>query len=142
MIVDVNVLINATQTAAAQHERCRVWVESAFEGNRRVGFPWATQLAFVRMSTLPRLLSSPLTLSEAWELVDLWLAQPLAWVPTETPSHGGILRQLTTSYGLGGNHIPDAHLAALAIGHGVPIISCDTDFARFTELDWIDPSQL
>lgn len=92
------------------------------------------------MSTLPRLLSRPLTLDQAWELVDLWLAQPLAWVPSETLEHGRILRHLASAYKLGGNHIPDTDLAALAIGHGVPLVSCDSDFGRFTELEWVNPA--
>lgn len=33
----------------------------------------------------------------------------------------------------------DAHLAALAVEHGVTLCSADTDFARFTELRWHNP---
>lgn len=42
-----------------------------------------------------------------------------------------ILAELTTSYDLRGNLVPDAALAALAIEHGVSVVSTDTDFARF-----------
>ena len=36
--------------------------------------------------------------------------------------------------------IADAHLAALALEHGLTLISADTDFARFTpELTWVNP---
>lgn len=38
-----------------------------------------------------------------------------------------------------GNLVPDAQLAALAIEHGVPLVSADTDFARFDEVRWINP---
>jgi predicted nucleic acid-binding protein len=38
-----------------------------------------------------------------------------------------------------GNLVPDAHLAALAIEHGVAVASTDTDFARFTEVRWVNP---
>lgn len=37
------------------------------------------------------------------------------------------------------NLISDAHLAALAIEHGLTVCSADTDFARFTEVRWLDP---
>jgi predicted nucleic acid-binding protein len=40
---------------------------------------------------------------------------------------------------LRGNLIPDAHLAALAIEHGVAVCSADTDFARFTDLRSVNP---
>jgi predicted nucleic acid-binding protein len=33
----------------------------------------------------------------------------------------------------------DAQLAAVAIEHGVAVVSADADFARFPELTWINP---
>jgi predicted nucleic acid-binding protein len=42
-------------------------------------------------------------------------------------------------YRITANLVPDAHLAALAVEHGVPIASADTDFARFEEVRWINP---
>ncbi len=35
--------------------------------------------------------------------------------------------------------VSDAHLAALAIEHGLTLCSADSDFARFRELTWINP---
>ena len=35
--------------------------------------------------------------------------------------------------------VTDAVLAAICIEHGLEIGSADSDFARFTELDWINP---
>lgn len=35
----------------------------------------------------------------------------------------------------------DAHLAALAIEHGTGICSFDSDFARFTDVHWINPDR-
>jgi len=35
--------------------------------------------------------------------------------------------------------VPDAHLAALAIEHGLTLCSTDGDFARFPELRWLNP---
>jgi predicted nucleic acid-binding protein len=37
------------------------------------------------------------------------------------------------------NLIPDAHLAALAIEHGLILCSADGDFARFPGLHWNNP---
>ncbi len=50
-----------------------------------------------------------------------------------------MLGALIRRYDLRGNLISDAHLAALAIEHGLTLCSVDTDFARFKELRWIDP---
>jgi hypothetical protein len=35
--------------------------------------------------------------------------------------------------------VPDAHLAALAIEHGLTLQSTDGDFARFPDLKWENP---
>ena len=35
--------------------------------------------------------------------------------------------------------VPDAHLAALAIEHGLTLCSTDADFARFPGLRWHNP---
>ena len=53
--------------------------------------------------------------------------------------HAIVLRRLLASSGMAGNLVSDAHLAALAIEHGAEICSCDTDFARFAGLRWVDP---
>jgi predicted nucleic acid-binding protein len=37
------------------------------------------------------------------------------------------------------NLIPDAHMAALAIEHGLTLCSTDGDFARFPGLRWENP---
>ena len=37
------------------------------------------------------------------------------------------------------NLVPDAHLAALAIEHGLTLCSTDGDFGRFTDLKWENP---
>lgn len=41
-----------------------------------------------------------------------------------------------------GNLVTDAHLAALAVEHGVGVCSADSDFARFPEVKWVNPIQL
>jgi predicted nucleic acid-binding protein len=50
-----------------------------------------------------------------------------------------LLADLVRRYQLRGNLIADAQLAALALEHGIPLVSADTDFARFTDLRWINP---
>jgi len=37
------------------------------------------------------------------------------------------------------NLIPDAHLAAIAIEHGLTMCSTDGDFGRFPDLRWVNP---
>jgi uncharacterized protein len=49
------------------------------------------------------------------------------------------LGELIVRYEVQGNLVPDAHLAALALEHGLTVCSTDTDFARFSELRWCNP---
>ena len=46
---------------------------------------------------------------------------------------------LTIDRDLRAGLVTDAVLAALCIEHGVDIVSADSDFARFSELTWINP---
>ncbi len=39
----------------------------------------------------------------------------------------------------GRNDVPDTHLAALAVDHGLRLATADGGFARFPDLDWFNP---
>jgi uncharacterized protein len=54
-------------------------------------------------------------------------------------THAELLGQFLTLPGIHGNLIPDAHLAALAVEHGLTLWSTDGDFARFRGLRWLNP---
>lgn len=142
MIVDANVLLYAVDEEARGHGQAKAWLEGALNGHRRIGLPWPSIWAFVRISTHPRALRSPMTVADAWQQVDEWLAAPAAWIPQPGPGHRQLLGDLVVDLDLRGNLISDAVLAALAIEHGVPIVSADTDFARFPGLAWINPLSL
>jgi toxin-antitoxin system PIN domain toxin len=93
----------------------------------------------VRISTNRRILSRPLSLSKALEIVSGWLAQPTARTLSPQEEHWRILRSLLADTGTAGNLTTDAHLAALAIEHGCELCSTDNDFARFPKLRWTTP---
>lgn len=139
MLLDANLLIYATDRRAQQHDRAGAWVSEQLNGPRRVGLPWQTLNAFLRITTHPRASAQPLDARTAWSQVTAWLEAPVAWIPEPGPEYARILGDLITTYDLRGNLIPDAALAALAIEHGVSLASTDTDFARFRELRWENP---
>jgi predicted nucleic acid-binding protein len=78
-------------------------------------------------------------MADAWTQVDAWLGSGPAWVPAPTQRHTEILARLLAAPGVHGNLVPDAHLAALAIEHGLELNSTDGDFARFAGLRWCNP---
>ena len=139
MLVDANVLLFAVDDESPFHARAAAWLESVLNGPARVAFPWPALVAFLRISTHGRALDRPLKPAEAWRYVEEWLDASPAWVPLPTERHAEVLRELVTSYDLRGNLVPDADLVALAIEHGLPICSADTDFARFREVEWVNP---
>ena len=139
MLIDANLLLFAIDNRAAQHERALAWLSDQLDGDRRVGIPWESLTAFVRIATHPRASDHPLRPAEAWAFVEDWLAAPTVWTPSPTDRHAEVLGGLITRYRLSGKLIPDAHLAAIALEHGLEVCSADTDFARFTELRWHNP---
>jgi toxin-antitoxin system PIN domain toxin len=136
---DLNLLLYAIDAEADAHERAAAWLEEALSGTEEVGFAWVVLLGFLRISTSPRIYVEPLTVVEASDVIDGWLAQPVSTVVEPTRRHAAILRELLEPFGSGGNLVSDAHLAALAIEHGAEIYSRDNDFARFRGVRWVDP---
>jgi uncharacterized protein len=60
-------------------------------------------------------------------------------MPQPTERHAEVLNGLLAPAGLYGNLVLDAHLAALAIEHGLTLCSTDGDFARFPGLRFVNP---
>ena len=114
-------------------------LDRQLSGTARVGLPWQSLLAFARIIANPRVLERPEPLSAAWRQVEDWLDQEPVWIPLPTDRHretlAGLLEQAAWSPSL----VPDAHLAALAIEHGLTLCSTDGDFARFPGLRWENP---
>lgn len=86
----------------------------------------------------PHIVQRPLPLSRSWSRVREWLALPQVWVPLPTDRHEEVISDL-----LAGESrvdlVNDAHLAALAIEHGLTVCSTDRDFARFPGVRWENP---
>lgn len=136
---DVNLLLYAYDDQSPRHERAKAWLEETLAGPETVAFAWAVLLAFLRISTHPRIFERPLAPEAALDLVDAWLAQPAATIAHPTPGHARVLRDLLLTAGTAGNLVPDAHLAALAVEHGAELCSSDADFSRFAGVHWVDP---
>lgn len=140
-LVDANVLLYAVNASAPHHERSRRWLDAALSGGSTVAFAWLPLLAFVRLSTRADLFDAPLTVGQAMDRVDAWLAAPPAVVIEPTVRHSAIVRDLLAPLGAGANLVSDAHLAALAVEHRCTVVSFDRDFGRFAGVRWQEPSQ-
>jgi uncharacterized protein len=139
VLIDANILLYAANPSAPEHAVATSWLDARLNGERRVGLPWESLTGFLRVATHPRTFPRPLRPEEAWGLIDDWLVAPMAWIPQPTDRHADVFGGLVRRYRLSGRLIPDAHLAALAIQHGLDVVSADSDFARFKEIRWVNP---
>jgi uncharacterized protein len=139
ILIDANLLIYARVAGGPQHDPAREWLDDQLNGDTAVALPWPSLLAFVRLVTNPRVFEHPLDVKEAWAQVEVWLDQPPVWIPEPTEKHRQILGKLLLASRQGANLVPDAHLASLAIEHGLLLCTTDGDFARFDELRWHNP---
>ena len=139
ILVDANLLVYSHVGTFEQHPKANTWFDSVLNGPAPLGIPWPSVLAFVRIVSNPRIFEQPETVSEAWKQAEEWLACPPVWVPTPTERHQEILGPLLRNQTVRSNLVPDAHLAALAIEHGLLLCSTDGDFARFPGLKWENP---
>ena len=139
ILLDANILIYAHSRRSPFHEMARSWLDSRLNAFSRVGMPWPSLLAFIRIVSNPRILEMPESISNAWRQVQEWLACPTVWIPQPMERHSEVLGRILESDGVTARLVPDAHLAALAIEHGLILCSTDGDFARFPGLRWENP---
>lgn len=131
VIVDTNVLLYAVNRRMPEHAECLEWLERSLRGSEAVGFAWVALLGFLRVGTNPAALSEPISVQDATTQVERWLGAPAAVVAHPTSRHAAILSGLLRQARQGGNLVPDAHLAALAVEHDATVVSFDRNFARF-----------
>ena len=139
ILVDANLLIYAVDSDSVHHKAARRWLEKSLSGTSQVGLAWIVLLAFLRITTHPRIMLYPLLPDAALNYVDEWLAQPSVVSVAPGERHWPILRQMLSSSGMAANLTSDAHLAALAIEHGYAVYSADHDFKRFAGLKHVNP---
>jgi toxin-antitoxin system PIN domain toxin len=140
ILADVNVLIYAFRPDAPQHRVSKDWLETVVHGNARYGVSPLALSALVRIVTNRRAVPIPTPSAEAFAFCGRLLSAPNAVAVEPGSRHWSIFERLCRDGGVIGPRITDAWYAALAIEHGCTWISFDRDFARFSGLDWREPS--
>ncbi|MGH8501437.1 MAG: type II toxin-antitoxin system VapC family toxin [Gammaproteobacteria bacterium] len=139
ILIDANLLIYAVNSDSSHHPAARRWLEQVLSESTEVGLAWIVILAFIRITTRPGILQSPLEPDVACGFIADWLEQPFVNTIAPGPNHWPLLRNLLTATGTAGNLTSDAHLAALALEHRGAIYSADYDFQRFPGLTHVNP---
>lgn len=105
-----------------------------------VALPWFTLVSFLRLSTQSPVRHPAFTMDEALQFVEDWLEWETVWVPEPTERHMSVLAELLRKTPRS-KMVNDAHLAALAIEHGLTLCSADMGFRMFDGLKFHNPLQ-
>jgi toxin-antitoxin system PIN domain toxin len=138
-LVDANVLLYAINSAALQHATAKAWLDDALSGDARLGLPWLSLLAFLRIATHASVFPRPLSAVQALEVVDLWCRAPNVVHPEPSRGFAATFARTMRSGSAPGNLVNDAYLAALAIEHDAAVATFDRDFARFPNVEVVVP---
>jgi toxin-antitoxin system PIN domain toxin len=97
-------------------------------------------MAYLRIATHPRIFSGPLSPEEALANISALIELPHVRAVSELDGFMDAYRHVTGATPVRGNLVPDAHVAAILLQHGVrTLYTSDRDFRKFPTLDVRDP---
>lgn len=140
ILPDVNVLVYAFRSDAADHERYATWLTAVLNSPNAYGISPQVLSSVVRVCTHRKIFARPSRLEQALEFCDVLMRQPNATIVAPGERHWLIFSELCASAQATGNLVQDAWFAALAIESGCEWITTDRDFARFPGLNWRPPT--
>ena len=137
--VDTNILLYAANADDDAHGRARELLERLARGPDLLYLFWPTIMGFLRIATHPAIFPDPTPPEQAIAAITAMLERPNVRAPAEGAGFWGLYRS-TAGEHTRGNHVPDAHLAALMRQHGVAVIyTRDRDFRRYEGIEPRDP---
>jgi toxin-antitoxin system PIN domain toxin len=138
--LDTNVLVYARRKETAHHGPAGSLLRKLAEGDEAWALPWPVVYEFLRVVTHPRIFRPPTDLAVALEDLGSLFQSPSLHLLGEGPGHQEHLRRAVNDGRATGNLAHDAHIAALAVEHGVSELwTTDRDFARFPGLRLRNP---
>jgi uncharacterized protein len=137
--VDTNILLHAANADDESHTVARGLLERLAGGPDLLYLFWPTIMGFLRIATHPAIFPHPFSTEEAVAAITGLIDRPNVRTPSEQDGFWGLYCSTADSQ-TRGNHIPDAHLAALMRQHGITVIyTRDRDFRRYDGIDARDP---
>jgi len=138
--LDVNILLDASNADAPEHERAVALLRHLAAGPELVVVLWPTVMSYLRISTHPSVFSRPLAHTEAVANIEAFVSRPHVRLAAESPRFWEVYRHLAHDVPPRGNGVLDAHLVALMVDHGVDIMwSRDRDFRKYPGIVLRDP---
>ncbi|MCU0314056.1 MAG: type II toxin-antitoxin system VapC family toxin [Solirubrobacteraceae bacterium] len=139
MLLDVNVLIDAHRSDSPHHDAVADWLRATLASGRTVLLADLAMTGFVRIVTSPRIFDPASPAETAMAFLDELLAEPGCRRVASGQRHWDIMRRMVVEGDARGNLVTDAHIAALAVEQGTPLVTRDRDFARFPGLVTVRP---
>lgn len=138
--IDVNILLYASDQGSEFNSRAVRFLKSCVRGSEAFCLGWPTLMSYLRIATHPAVFAQPLTPAAAVSNITALLATPHVRVLSEDEGFWDHYQDVTRGVPTRGNHVPDAHLAALLRQHGVrTLYTLDRDFRKFDFLEVRDP---
>ncbi len=140
-VFDTNVLVYAVDQESEFHSPCVQFIEESRRDPVPSFITWSICYEFLRVSTHPRVLKSPLSSQQAWLFLRALLDSPGFAILTPTERHASVLSQtLSELPDLRGNIAHDLHTAVVMRENGLSrICTLDAEFHHFPFLSVIDP---
>ena len=130
--LDTNLLVYARREELPQHVAAHRLLTELAAGDVPWALPWPCVYEYLRVVTHPRVFDPPTNVDRAIEDLESLFESPSLVMLGEGPAHAAHLRNMIRGGQVSGNLVHDAHIAALALEHGVrELWTLDRDFARF-----------
>jgi len=138
--LDANILLYASDRSSPFHERASAFLREVLGRRELFYLGWPSVMAYLRIATHPRIFDAPLSPEEARRNIGALIRHPWCRLLSEGDGFWERYEALGSAQAVRGNLVPDAHLAAILLAHGVrTIYTNDTDFRKFRELEVRDP---
>lgn len=139
ILLDANILFYAYDSKLPQHRQVQEWLSDQLNAGTKVGIPWLSAWAFIRIATNSRLQREALSAEEALAIIAELRESPFVVMVSPGSRHAELLLQQMQSAQIRGPETTDAVLAAMAIELGAQLVSTDMGFRRFVDLRWVNP---
>lgn len=138
--IDANVLLYASDESSPRHASAAELVGRLAKGPDLVYLFWPVAMAYLRISTHPRVFDHPLDPAQARHNLDQLMGRAHVRCPGESDHFWETYQELVGDDAVRGNLVTDSHVAALMRQHGVAtIFTADRDFRRFPGITARDP---
>ena len=138
--IDVNLLLYASDASSPKHTPALAFMQRCAAGPEVFCLAWLTVMSYLRMATHPAIFGKPLSPAEASQNIEALITLPHCRMLGEEEGFWETYQAATRDVPARGNLVPDAHLAAVLLQHGVTTLHThDKDFRKFAFLDVRDP---